>query len=147
MAPASTLPAPSIVPACSFTLVVSLNTSGAVHYVVVPNSPSLVSAASLSAAALSTQPATSIFPGTIAATGDVSVPQAFLNVTQTVTVGTADALRSAAGQHACCWPGTWPSPMCHLLNGLWLRLHVWLFLPGTFNGLIKSTCLCCTCRA
>ena len=85
MAPAST---PSNASACRFTLVVSLNTSGAAHYVVVPNSPSLVSATSLNAAALSTQPATSIFPGTtIAATGDISVPQAFLSVTQTVTVG------------------------------------------------------------
>ena len=97
MASASTLLTPSLVSACSFTLVVSLNTSGAVHYVVVPNSPSLVSATSLSAAALSTQTATSVFPGTtIAATGDISVPQAFLNVTATVTVGNTGMLWSAA---------------------------------------------------
>lgn len=151
MPPASTLPTQPSASACSFTLVVSLNTTGAVHYVVVPNSPGLVSAASLNAAALSTQAATSVFPGTtIAATGDISVPQAFLNVTQIVTVG------NAAGcglQPKGCMLLAWHMDICYtsaaesplaltaraLLSIAAAVRHVWLILPFTLSNSIKAT--------
>ena len=140
VAPPSTLPTPSTMSACSFVLVVALNTSGAVHYVVVPNSASLNSAASLNAAALTTQAATSVFPGiTIAATGDISVPQAFLNVTQTVTVSNADGCGSQLeGGHAAGLARGHPlCVICWMASGSGCRAFVSMVVE------VRHVCLIC----
>lgn len=68
-----------------FGLVVSLNVTGAAHYVVMPANASLPTV--VDSQALTTQAAAVLFPGnSIAASGDMNIPSPFTNYSQLVLV-------------------------------------------------------------
>ena len=71
--------------ACRFEFVVSLNVTGAAHYVVMPANASLPT--TVDSQTLTTQAADTVFPGnTIAASGDMPISTRFTNYSQLVQV-------------------------------------------------------------
>ena len=71
--------------ACRFAFVVSLNVTGAAHYVVMPANASLPTV--VDSQMLTTQAAGTVFPGNaIAASGDMSISSPFTNYSQVVLV-------------------------------------------------------------
>lgn len=84
--------------ACRFAFVVSLNVTGAAHYVVMPANASLPSV--VSSQTLTTSAAGVVFPGnTIAASGDMSISSPFTNYSQVVLV--CFPLFCVACRHIC----------------------------------------------
>ena len=82
---------------CSFSLVVSLNVTGAFHYVVLPANDSLPTV--VDSQTLTTQPAGALFSGyNVAASGDMHITKAFTDHTQRVLVQSSS---SVATKHLC----------------------------------------------